>query len=693
MKKGILFLAVLCIAVSLGGSPVSAEDFKWPGAASASDFEFHAKSGLIARYLGKGGVVVIPDSINGAAVKGIQSNAFNETDKAEHVTEVKIPAGAKDLKPAVFYNCPELTRVEIPEGVTAIPDSFIYMAKKMTEVTIPQSVTSIGNFSFFACDALTTVHFPAGLKTIGESAFSSGGFTALELPDSVEVIGKSAFSSCYKLKIVKFPANLKEIGDGAFTASAMESLELPDGVEKIGAKAFNFSGALKTVKLPAGLKMIGDSAFEGNSAMQVPALPQGLESIGAKAFAGCKWTRSVVLPASVKSIGSGAFMNEKGTLWELCVSHVHEPSQMPELVRKEGAPAVFADVSQLSMAWDATLAQTSAMDAWLAGKGEEQIAWVMFNPEWAQYVNFDALPLERIEEGKTLARVAAHKAGEPGEKVAIPRDNSKGGGDFLYISEIGNGAFKGQNISFFGAYASVARIGAEAFADCKELKEVYLPISLETIGERAFANSGLRRLVIPESVKEVHQTAFAGCTDLESVTLPKGLEKLRASHFTFEWSADAGKFSGPTKTISGTGVTLSYPEGTKAEFNPVSKAPTVKWARDEAGVFVDTKFSVYAERSKTPNMPYDEQLAKLLERKKKDQTGDSFRVFERIYKGHRCIVVMTDTPEFSEASTELRIYPKDGSHVFIAATGDISSVTLADLMNPDVIAVMNSAAW
>ena len=48
MKKGILFLAVLCIAVSLGGSPVSAEDFKWPGAASASDFGISSRSPRMA---------------------------------------------------------------------------------------------------------------------------------------------------------------------------------------------------------------------------------------------------------------------------------------------------------------------------------------------------------------------------------------------------------------------------------------------------------------------------------------------------------------------------------------------------------------------------------------------------------------------------------------------------------------------
>lgn len=720
MKKSILFLVVLCfLFVALGGSALAA-DFQWPGETPAADFEFDKETGMIVKYLGKGGIVVIPETIDGSVVKGIKRSAFdqsqqflNDHDFKGGITAVKIPETATNLEPYAFYSCYDLTRIVLPSGLKEIPKCFLYHGSKLTDVIIPKGVTKIGDYAFFHCESLETLPLPDGLKEIGNCAFHSCEKLDLKIPESVTAIGEDAFSYNRTITTLNLPASFTELPDGFLKGcKAVTAYEIPERITRIGKGALNSTGIteaklpaglveiddgafaytkLTAIELPAGVKRIGVEAFKGCTAMEVPVLPEGLETIGARAFSECKWTRSVAIPASVKSFGSGIFKNDEyGTVWEVRIPH-YEPSHMPELVKKEGEDQVFADVGQISMPWDATLAQTIAMDAWLVSKGEEDIAWTEFNPEWRQYVNFDALTLEKIKDGEALVRVAAHKAGEPGEKVAIPRDTFGREGEFLYISEIGDGAFKGQGLSFFGAYASISHIGAEAFADCKELREVFLPISVEVIGERAFANSGISKLVISEGVTGIAQTAFAGCMDLESVTLPANLENLRRSHFTQEWSTDAGKFSGATKTIEGTGVTLSYPEGTKAELNQFSQGPSVMWARDEKGVFTDTKYTVYAVRSKTPDTPYDKKLASLLERKEKNyKDDDGYRVFERTYKGHRCIVFTMPPPE---ASYMLWIYPDDGSHVYISASGDISSVTLDELMNPDVIAVMNSATW
>lgn len=665
MKKSLMFLLAFSLLFIVSAGPLQAEDFKWPGETPSSEFEFNQRTGMITKYLGKGGVVVIPGEIDGVVVAGLAPNVFNELNKTEgHVTAVKIPASAKKLEVSVFNSCPELIRVEIPEGITALPASFLYSCKKIEEVVIPESVTSIGKSAFFGCNALKSVNFPKGLTEIGDMAFTSSSLTEIDLPDGIEVINPSTFASNYQLTSVKFPPNLKEIGKMAFSSNAMETLEIPGGVEKIGEKAFAFSNNLSSVKFPAALKEIGPGAFEACSSLEVPVLPEGLEVIGSKAFAGCQWTRSVAIPASVKSMGSGVFKNDNGTVWEITMHHVYEPSQMPELVKKEGEPGVFADVGQISIAWDATLSQTEAMDAWLLDQGEEELAWTEFNPEWKQYVNLDNLTFEKLEEGKIHVRITGHKAGEKGEKVAIPRDTFGYEGEFLYFYEIGDGAFKGQDLSFFGSYASLRRIGAEAFAGCKELREVFLPVSMEEIGDRAFADSGLRKIAIPESITDVSPDAFAGCWDLETVDLPASLEEFRLSHFTPEWRDSGVKLTGATKTIEGRGVTITYPEGTEGEINPFSKAPTVSWPRDEKGAFVDTKFAVYAERSKTADTPYDEMLAKYMDRKEKDyKDNDDFKVYQRSFKGHRCIMAIMDSPTYTDASYELRIYPDDGTHV------------------------------
>lgn len=71
---------------------------------------------------------------------------------------------------------------------------------------------------------------------------------------------------------------------------------------------------------------------------------------------------------------------------------------------------------------------------------------------------------------------------------------------------------------------TVTKIGDEAFAYCKNLKQVTIPDTITEIGEKAFENSGLTSVEIPASVKKIGKQAFSDCDDLERVTMHSDAE-------------------------------------------------------------------------------------------------------------------------------------------------------------------------
>ena len=61
--------------------------------------------------------------------------------------------------------------VVIPEGVTSIGDHAFAWRKTVTSVTIPDSVTSIGSSAFYYCKSLTNITIPEGVSYIDSSTF------------------------------------------------------------------------------------------------------------------------------------------------------------------------------------------------------------------------------------------------------------------------------------------------------------------------------------------------------------------------------------------------------------------------------------------------------------------------------------------------------------------------------------------
>ena len=69
---------------------------------------------------------------------------------------------------------------------------------------------------------------------------------------------------------------------------------------------------------------------------------------------------------------------------------------------------------------------------------------------------------------------------------------------------------------------SVTSIGVNAFRNCTSLANVTIPNSVVTIGQYAFASTGLTSVIIPSSVTSIGDCAFAWCNNIASISVENG---------------------------------------------------------------------------------------------------------------------------------------------------------------------------
>ena len=209
---------------------------------------------------------------------------------------VVIPEGVISIGPRAFLSCVTLRSVTIPEGVTEISGDFF-------------SEDPSGAFS--GCSALSSVVFPESLREIGCWAFSGcGSLRSLSLPRGLSKIGNRAFHSCAGLKSVTLPVFLREVDYGVFMGcTGLQSVELPENLGIIREYAFAECTSLTRVSLPAGLRTIDFSAFRNCSALPAVVIPEETVQIGEFAFENCENLMSASIGAGVERIGESAFQN------------------------------------------------------------------------------------------------------------------------------------------------------------------------------------------------------------------------------------------------------------------------------------------------------------------------------------------------------------------------------------------------
>jgi len=281
----------------------------------------------IVKYTGSDSIVVIPETIDGAAVVEIAEGAF----LGGAIRAVYVPDSVTKIAQGAFDDCEGLSTLRLPFvgdggensfvgyifGADEPDENAIALPPSLDMIIIGDNCDSISDEAFRGAKTLSAIVLSENIKRIGKLAF----YQCLDLVylsiDGVLEIDEYALAYCKSLYSIDI-SSAESVAKGAlFSCSAINSITLNLGEDDYLGRIFDAEGAefndelvpasLRTVTVAEGCKEIPSRAFYMCKYITKVNLPDSLEVVGIRAFYACRSLTAVAIPGNVKMIRDDAF--------------------------------------------------------------------------------------------------------------------------------------------------------------------------------------------------------------------------------------------------------------------------------------------------------------------------------------------------------------------------------------------------
>ena len=338
------------------------------------------------------------------------------------------------------FKLSNITDIKIGANIRKIGEEAFGHCSKLHSITWNGTCDEIPDGCFFFCENLKTFDFSA-IKKVGRYAFRASGLQEACLPENIEVVSEGAFDGCSELHSVIWHCKCNVIpSDCFFKCSNLKAFDF-SSIKSIGKDAFN-QGGLQRVDLPATVEFIYKRAFHECRNLQFATWNCKCDEIPDSCFAVCRKLKSFNF-AGIKKIGPHAF-------------------ELTDL-EKIDLPATVESISE----W-----------AFSKCNGLRSVTW---------NCKCNAIPADCFSECSNLTNF-----------------------DFSNIKKIGQYSFWGSGLisvtlskgtavgqSCFAFCDSLAKvewlsdrsIRGDIFAECKNIKEIFISDKVKNIEVRAFASS------------------------------------------------------------------------------------------------------------------------------------------------------------------------------------------------------------
>lgn len=365
-------------------------------------------------------------------------------------------------------------------------------------------------WAFFKNESLVTVKLPESITEVGEDIFGDcKTLRGVKLPEGVSRINKEAFYGCSILETINFPAKLTSVGDNAFRSClSLELDNLPNSLLYVGREAF-CDVPLKALKLDRKVEM-GAGAFSNTPITEIE-MTTPCDSIREGTFRDCPNLTKITIGEGLKYIGYSAFSNSP--------------------VKEANLPSTLRDISSYAfLGYSSYCPFINDIQPENHIRYVGKVAYLCVDKNLEEYT---------IKEGTvTLADNLFENWQGNATTFHIPAS----------VEQIGSRVFAGTQIKTLPEMLGLKRIGDEAFYQCKNLKKVTIPETVEYIGGGAFygcsniwsltynainaecerlmeSNIPLEKIVIGDKVRRLPRGIFSG-REFTEVTLPACLERI-----------------------------------------------------------------------------------------------------------------------------------------------------------------------
>jgi hypothetical protein len=477
-------------------------------------------------------------------VTSIGEGAFGE---CAGLTNVTIANSVTNLGDWAFRDCIGLTSATIGNRLTSIGSGGFWFCTSLTNVTIPDSVTSIGEGAFGACTDLTSVTIPDSVTNIGDWAFYYCISLAwVTIGNSVTNIGDWAFDDCTNLTGVYFQGNAPTCGSSAFSGDYGTVYYLAGttgwGPAFGGLSAFlwdpgsqaaytttngtiiitGYAGPGGSLSIPGTINAlpvtsIGDWAFSSGASLASVTIPDSVTNIGDYTFWGCSSLAAITVDTHnpVYSSVAGVLFDKSQTVLIQYPAGKSGTCTVPDSVTNIEAWA-FADCTNLTEVFFQGNAPTCDASAF---RGDSATVYYLagttgWGPTFAGLPAVLWDPVSQTAYTTTNGAITITGYTGPGGSVTIP-----GTIHSLPVASIGDYAFAYSGLTNLTIPNGVTSIGDDAFAYCTSLASVTIPHSVTNIGASVFENCTSLSAIMVDALNSFYSSVDGVLFDNSQTTL------------------------------------------------------------------------------------------------------------------------------------------------------------------------------